>query len=152
MRVRPIPTLTFADRAGISTYTAFVTARFFVKGFVETDGLPSSLSADLFRCTPVAHMYFAGCFLRKLVSSSSSPLVKGVPNVEPVLLLGKGIGETLVDVVETSICSAAAFALYLAMVPIIRARFMTSRQDGQEMDSGLFAGRWTRRTKTSDVG
>jgi hypothetical protein len=140
MRVRPIPPLTFADEAEISTYTAF-TARFFVAGFVETDGLPSSLSADLFRCTPVAHMYFAGRFLRKLGSSSSSPLVKGVPNVEPALLLGKGIEETLVDVVETSICSAAAFALYLAMVPIIRALFIASGQDGQEMDSGLFAGR-----------
>jgi len=54
--------------------------------------------------------------------------VKGVPNVEPALLLGKGIEETLVDVVETS---AAAFALYLAMVPTIRARLMFSGQDEQ---------------------
>jgi hypothetical protein len=153
MRVRPIPTLTFADGAGISTYTSFMTARLFVAGFVETDGLPPSLSADLFRRTPVALLILAGAFLWKLGSSSSSALVKGVPNVEPVLLLGKGIGETLVeDVVETSICFAAAFALYLAMVPTIRARLMPSGQDGQEMGSGLFAGRWTRRTKMSDVG
>ena len=97
-------------------------------------------------------MIFAGGFLWKLGSSSSSPLVKGVPNVEPALLLGKGIEETLVDVVEASICSAAAFALYRAMVPTIRARLMFSGQDEQEMDSGLFAGRRTRRTKMSDVG
>jgi len=152
MRVRPIPTLTFADGTGISTYTPFMTARFFVAGFVETDGLPSSLSADLFRRTPVALMIFAGGFLWKLGSSSSSPLVKGVSNVKPVLLLGKGVEETLVDVAEASVCSAAAFALYLAMVPTIRARLMPSGQDGQEMISGLFAGRWTRRTKMSDVG
>jgi hypothetical protein len=72
-------------------------------------------------------MIFARGFLWKLGSSSSSPLVKGVPNVEvePALLLEKGIEETLVDVVvETSICSAAAFALYLAMVPTITARLM----------------------------
>jgi hypothetical protein len=116
MRVRPIPTLTFADEAGISTYAAFMTARFFVAGFVETDGLPSSLSADLFRHALVSLTIFAGGFLWKLGSSSSSPLVKGVQNVEPALLLEKGIEETLVDVVEASICCAAAFALYLAMV------------------------------------
>lgn len=147
MRVRAIPTLTFAGGAEISTYTPFMTARFFVAGFVGTDGLPSSLSADLFRRTPVALVFFAGGFPWKLGSSSSAPLVKGVPNVEPVLLLEKGIEETLVDGVETSICCAAAFALYLAMVPTIRARLMPSGQEGQEMDSGLFAGRWTRRTK-----
>jgi hypothetical protein len=129
-----------------------VTARFFVAGFVETDRLPSSLSAVLFRRTPAVLLALAEGFLWKTEFSSSSQLVKGVPNVEPVLLLGKGMEETLVDVVETSICSAAAFALYLAMVPTIRARLMPSGQDGQEMDSGLFAGRWTRRTKMSDVG
>ena len=129
-----------------------MTARFFVAGFVETDRLPSSLSAVLFRCTPVALLALGGGSLWKTEFSSSSQLVKGVPNVEPVLLLGKGMEETLVDVAETSICSAAAFALYLAMVPTIRARLMPSGQDGQEMDSGLFAGRWTRRTETSDVG
>jgi hypothetical protein len=118
-----------------------MTARFFVAGFVETDGLPSSLSADLFRRTPVALLTLARGFLWKLGSSSSSPIVKGVSDVEPALLLGKGIEETLVDVVGTLICSAAAFALYLAMVPTIRARLRPSGQDGQETDSGLFAGR-----------
>jgi hypothetical protein len=126
-----------------------MTVRFFVAGFVETDGLPSSLSADLFRRTL---MLFAGGFLWKFGSSSSSPLVKGVPNVEHALLLGKGVKETLVDVVEISICSVAAFALYLVIVPTIRARLMPSGQVGKDIDSGLFAGRWTRRTKMSDVG
>jgi hypothetical protein len=141
MRVRGIPTLTFVDGpTGISTHTAFMTGRFFVAGFVETDRLPSSLSADLFRRNPIALMALPGGFLWKLESSSSWPLVAGVPNVEPALLLGKGIEEeALVDVVvEASTRSAAAFALYLAMVPTIRARLMLS---GQEMDSGLFAGR-----------
>ena len=147
MRVRAIPTLTLADGAGISTYTVFMTARFFVAGFVETDGLPSSLSADLFRRTPVALMIFARGFLWKLGSSSSSPLVEGVPSVELVLLLKRGIEETLVDVVEASACFAAAFALYLAMVPIIRVRLMPSGLDGQETDSGLFAGRWRGKQK-----
>ena len=141
MRVRAIPTLTLADGAGISTYTVFMTARFFVAGFVETDLLPSSLSADLFRRAPVALMIFAGGFLWKLGSSSSSPLVKGVPTVELVLLLKRGREETLVDVVEASACFAAALALYLAMAPTTRARLMPSGQDGQEMDSGLFASR-----------
>lgn len=127
-----------------------MTVRFFV---AETDGLPSSLSADLFRHALVALMMFSRGFFRKLGPSSSSPLVKGVPNVEPALLLEKGTDETLVDVVvEASICSAAAFALYLAMVPTIRARLKFTGQDGQEMDSGLFAGRRMRRTKMSDVG
>jgi hypothetical protein len=117
MRVRATPTLTFADRTGISTYTAFVTARFFVAGFVETDGLPSSLSADLFRRILVAPMTFA----RGMYSSSSSPLVIGVTTVEPTMLLGKGIEETLVDVVEASIRS---FALSLAIVPSTRAQLM----------------------------
>jgi len=103
-----------------------MTARFFVAGFVETDGLPSSLSADLFLRALVTLMVSVGGFFWKLGSSSSSPLVKGVPNVEPALLLGKGIEETLVDVVETS---AAAFALYHAMVPTIRGRLMFSGQD-----------------------
>jgi hypothetical protein len=125
-------------------------ARLFVAGFAETDGLPSSLSADLFRRL-VALVIFAGGFLWNLDSSSSSALVKGVPNIEPALLLAKGIEETLVDVVDVSICSATAFALFRAMVATIRARLMFSGQDGQEMDSGLFAGRWTRRTKTGDV-
>ncbi|SRR6266446_14074 len=137
MGVRAIPTLTFADGTGISTYTAFMTARFFVAGFVEIDGLPSSLSADLFRRTPVALMTLAGVFLWKLGSSSSSQLVIGVPNVEPALLLERSIEEALVEVVEASIRSAAAFALFLAMVPTIRAQLMPS---GQEMDSSLFAG------------
>jgi hypothetical protein len=117
MRVRAIPTLTFADGNGISTYTAFVTARFFVAGFVETDRLSSSLSTDLFRRIPVAPMNFA----RGMCSSSSSPLVTGVTAVEPTMLLGKGIEETLVDVVEASIRS---FALSLAIVPLTRAQLM----------------------------
>src|ERR1700761_4611753 len=117
MRVRATPTLTFADQTGISTYTAFVTARFFVAGFVETHGLPSSLSADLFRRIPVVPMTFA----RGMYSSSSSPLVIGVTMVEPTMLLGKGIEETLVDVVEASIRS---FALSLAMVPSTRAQLI----------------------------
>jgi hypothetical protein len=117
MRVRAIPTLTFADGTGISTYTAFATARFFVAGFVETDRLPSSLSADLFRRIPVAPINFA----RGMRSSSSSPLVIGVTTVEPTMLLGKGIEETLVDVVEVSIRS---FALSLAIVPSTRTQLM----------------------------
>jgi hypothetical protein len=44
------------------------------------------------------------------------------------MLLGKGIEETLVDVVEASIRSAAAFALSLAMMPTIRAQLMLSGQ------------------------
>ena len=71
--------------------------------------------------------------------------MKGVPNVEPALLLGKGMEETLVDVVDVSACSAAAFALYLVMVN--QDTVDVSGQDGQEMDSGLFAGGWTRRTQ-----
>jgi hypothetical protein len=58
--VRAIPTLTFADGTGISTDTVFTNTRFFAAGFVETDRLPSSLSADLFRRIPVALMTFVG--------------------------------------------------------------------------------------------
>jgi hypothetical protein len=128
----------------MSTYTAFV-ARFFVAGFVETDRLPSSLSADLFRRIPVALMTFARGFLWKLYSSSSSRIVIGVVTVEPVLLLGKGIGETLVDVVEAR--SATTFALYLAKVPKIRARLMLS---GQKWTVVYSQGRWTRENKVVD--
>ena len=122
-----------------------MTARFFVAGFVETDGLPSSLSADLFLCALVTLMEFSGGSLWKFGSSSSSPLVKGVPNVELVLLLKKGIEETLVDVVETS---AAASALYLAMVPTIKTRLMFSGQEEQ----WFIRKSMERRTKMSDVG
>jgi hypothetical protein len=75
--------------------------------------------------------------------------VIGVVTVEPVLLLGKGIGETLVDVVEASIRSAATFALFLAMMPTIRVQLnafwtVTNR--------GLFARSMDEGNKVGDEG
>jgi hypothetical protein len=122
MRVRAIPILTFGDRTGISTHTAFMAARLFVVGLVETDGSPSSLSADLFRRDPVVLMTLA--FLCRLNSSSSSPLVAGVSTVEPALLLDRGAEETLaeVEVAEGSKRCVIAFPVALAIVPTITAR------------------------------
>ena len=95
-------------------------------------------------------MIFAGGFLWKLDSSSSSALVKGVPNVEPALLLGKGMEETLVDVVDVSACSAATFALYLVMVNQDTVDVFWTRwtRNGQ-----WFIRRWVdeENTKMSDV-
>jgi hypothetical protein len=124
MRVRAIPMLTFGDRTGISTHTAFMAVRLFVIGLVETDGSPPSLSADLFRRNPVVLMTFATAFLCRLNSSSSSPLVAGVSTVEPALLLERGAEETLaeVEVAEASKRSVIAFPVALAMIPTITAR------------------------------
>src|SRR5258708_11413291 len=111
MRVRGIPTLTFVDGpTGISTPTAFMIERFFVAGFVETDRLPSSLSADLFRRNPIALMALPGGFLWKLNSSSSWPLVAGRSYVEHALLLGMGMEEKALTValVKGSTRSAAS--------------------------------------------
>lgn len=130
MRVRAIPILTFADRTGISTHTAFIGARLFVVGLVETDRSLPSLSADLFRRIPVVLMTLAVAFLCKLDSSSSSPLVSGVARAELVLLLEKGMEETLaeveVEVVDASKRSAA-LPESLAMVATVTARLVLAR-------------------------
>jgi hypothetical protein len=136
------PKLTFAERGGISTHTAFM-ARLFVVGLVETERSSPSLSADLLRRIPAVLMTFATTFVCKLESSSSSPLVKGVSTAEPPLLLERGMEETLAEVevvVEASKRFIAVFLVFLAMVPAITSRLMLARK---ETDSGLFSSRPT---------
>jgi hypothetical protein len=105
--------LTFTAQIGVSVYPAFMTARFFIAGLVETGRSPPSLSADLFRHISVVFMTFAIAPFWCLESPSSmSPMVGG-PTIEPTIPLGKGIEETLGEAVGRP---GAAFPLLVSPV------------------------------------
>lgn len=108
-----------------------MTARLFAEGWAEND---NDRSADLFWRAVRALLDRSLTFLCKWNSSSSTPLVAGVSMTEPALLLGKGTEEGVVEAVEASFCSVAAFPLIPAMLPQNRARLTFTRQE----NSGLF--------------